>query len=170
MAELIDLDICSSPQGEVVKVTSNPRANLMFYIHCISNVLDLSEHPANIKKLRDYRNFHLLTDDEIDDLLIISVQFYPAVLIDKCIILNDDKCGKYENRYVALADAHMDYPVVESMTIGGEEYQVMRAMYFTVSFAEEYYYIPMSHFNSRLDILKSSAQRYSDNGTCCTIL
>ncbi|XP_033732098.1 uncharacterized protein LOC117321698 [Pecten maximus] len=170
MAELIDLDICSSPQGDVVKVTSNPRANLMFYLHCISNVLDLSEHPVEITKLRDYQNFHLLSDEEIDDLLILSVQFYPAILIDKCIILNDEKCGKYENRYVDLADAHMDYPVVESMTIGGVEYQVMRAMYFTVTFIEEYYYVPMCHFNARLDRLKTAAKRYKDTDTCCTIL
>ncbi|XP_069121981.1 uncharacterized protein [Argopecten irradians] len=170
MAELIDLDLCSSPQGDVVQVTRNPRASLMFYLHCISNVLDLSEHSADIKKLRDYENFHLLTDDEIDDLLIISVQFYPAILLDKCIILNDDKCGRFENRYVDLADAHMDYPVVEAMTIGGVEYKVTRAMYFTVTFIEEYYYIPMCHFNARLERLKTAAHRYKDNGNCCTIL
>lgn len=171
MAEIIDLDICSSPTGEVVKVTNDPRAHLMFYFHCIGNVLDLGEHSANVEKLRDYENFHLLNSEEVDELLIICVQFYPACLIDKCIILNDDACGNYENRYIDLAEAHMEYPVVESMVFGKSQYPVLRAMYFTVSFAENYYYLPMVHFHDRLERLKQSAKRLRNtDDSCCTIL
>ena len=65
--------------GDEVTVPNSIRAKLMFYLHCVNAVLDLSEIP-NISYFINYRAYYLLDDDDMRKLLFLCYMFDPKTI------------------------------------------------------------------------------------------
>ena len=64
-----------------VTVPASPTAKLMYYLNCVASVFELDDR--NINRLKNYRNYYLLNDTEIDALLALVILFSPDELIGK---------------------------------------------------------------------------------------
>lgn len=132
-------------------VPNHPVARLMFYFDCICTVLQITDEYA--ARLRDYMNFYLLTESEMDKLLYFCWLFSPDELINKCIFLNDDLCGEYENGFFELSEITERLLVTDSLMIGNQQRRVKKVMAFKVIFLLKNYYIPIEIYKERLHIL-----------------
>lgn len=57
--------------GTTANVPENPRAKLMYYLHCVCSALQLdSSDTRNIARLRNYENYSSLTEEEKSELLV----------------------------------------------------------------------------------------------------
>jgi len=65
--------------GNNVTVPNRTRALLMYYLHCVNTVLDLSEIP-NINYFTNYQAYHLLDDDDMRKLLFLCYMFDPKTI------------------------------------------------------------------------------------------
>lgn len=68
--------------------------------------------------LCDYMNFYLLIELEMDKLLYFCWLFFFDELINKCIFLNDDFCGEYENGFFEFSEIIERLLVIDFLMIG----------------------------------------------------
>lgn len=137
--------------GVTVQVPANYTARLMFYFNSICDVLNLSSE-GDLHRLRNYRNWYQLSDDEIDRLLVLCALLKPEDLLDKCIFYDHDgeMCGNSQNAFYELSAVETNFAVTDSILIGGQRRQVKKIMFFTPMFLKQNYYDPMIYYNQRL--------------------
>ena len=68
--------------GVNVTVPNSPKARLMYYLSCVSTVLDLSDN-EHISHLTNYTSHYDLDDDDLNMLLTLVILFSPDELIGK---------------------------------------------------------------------------------------
>ena len=135
--------------GKSVSVPETPKARLMHYMDCVANVLTLGNQ--NMKKLTDYTNYHRLSEEETDALLVLVVLFSPDELIGKVFFPSDELCRKDKgNEFYELKQVSKMFAVTNSIVIGGERKRVMKIMTFKMIWIEEYYLRPLVSFHDRI--------------------
>ena len=174
--------------GQSCTVPDNPKANLMYYLSCVSSVLDLHDN-QHISRLTNYKQYHSLDDDDTDVLLTLVVLFSPDELIGKVFHPSEDIDGSSNEFYEISAVSHL-LAATSNVVIGGQTRQVLKIMLFKKCWMEENYIRPIIAFKDRLArlagklsggrsrpaITSSSSASYStsrtssDDSCCCTIL
>ncbi|XP_053372595.1 uncharacterized protein LOC128545856 [Mercenaria mercenaria] len=177
--------------GGAVTVANDPKARLMYYLNCMCSVLDLSD-TANMTRLRNYKEYSLLTEAETDALITLGILLSPDELCGKVIFQDEALCGESSNRFYEISAVHRDLLVSDSIIIGGKRRTVSMIMAFKPYWLVKNWVEPMQYFAPRLSRIAGAApartrysgagrtQRYSENtpliepnsagGCCCTIL
>ena len=128
-------------------VPNNPKATLMYYLHCVATVLELDN--PNLWRLRDYQNYRSLTDADIDVLLVLVILFSPDELIGKVFFHSED-CGRFSNQFFELSAVSHMLAVSDNILIGDERKRVAKVMFFKRSWMDTNYFTPLRSFQSRL--------------------
>lgn len=178
--------------GNTVTVADDPKAKLMYYLDCICTVLDLSDQ-ENLNRLRDFRNYYLLSEAETDALLALTFLLSPDELNDKVIFQDDDMCGNSSNTFFEVSAVRSNLLVSDSVIVGGQQRHVNKIMAFKRQWLAENWQAPMLHFSVRLAAIAvggttapqrpaieyqsyqqpRSTTNYNSNssdGCCCTII
>lgn len=153
-----------------VEVPNNPKSNLMYYVACICSVLDL-ESEKNIERLRDFKKHYLLTEKEVNQLLLLCYVLNPDYFIKKCIFQDDIMCGENQNEFYELRAFQRRFPVAP-VVVDGVPRQVLKIMCFKIEFLIDNYYEPMLFYKPKLkhllslqddefDIPKPEAKKFS---------
>lgn len=150
MAALSRVQIGVKEFGHDVDVSESPKAQLMYYLDSICYVLDIDKTERNIRRLRDYRNHSQLTEDEVDQLLIICILFSPDELINKCIFQDDEMCGNAMNKFYELNAVSNRFLVTDNIIIGGESRHVRKILCFRDLWLHQCYIAPLQHFQTRI--------------------
>jgi len=187
-AVLGNLEIGIKKTGNAVRVPADHRARLMFYLDCICNVLNLQNDTEDIARMRNYHNYASLSDDELDQLLVLCLLVSPDELLDKVIFANDQMCGDFQNEFYELSAVQNRLLVTNSILIGGTQRKVQNIMTFKMSFLEQNYIQPMRYYQTRLErivnnlhvgsqpqhqqpaIIFIDTRDNDDSECCCTIL
>ena len=103
--------------GRRVTVPQNSTARLMYYLDCVAVVIELDS--PNLRRLRDYTNYFLLSDAEIDALLALVILFSPDELIGRVFFPSED-CGGFSNQFFELSAVSHMLAVSDNILIGGE--------------------------------------------------
>lgn len=135
--------------GTTVTVPANPKAKLMYYLDCICTVMDLSDE-RNLTKLRDFRNYHALTEAETDALIALALLLSPEELTGKVIFQDDEMCGSSSNTFYELSSVHDSLVLTDSIVIGGQRRTVKKIMAYTREWFYKNWYTPMLSFTERL--------------------
>ena len=133
-------------------VPENPKAKLMYYLHCVATVIQLDD--PNISRLRNYGSYYLLSDAEIDALLVLILLLSPDELIGKVFFPSED-CGGRTNQFFELSAATHMLAVSDNVLIGGESKRVANIMFFQRRWMEDNYISPLRSLESRLQRLAS---------------
>jgi len=157
-------------EWKVVTVPDSPLARLMFYIHCVANLISLEDNEDNLDKFRNYNHYYKLNDEEINELIVLCLLLYPGNLAGKCIFHNDERCENHENRFESIKEVRKTTPVPDEIQIGGQSKQVYRVMFARLTFLEKMYFVPMHVYQQRLDRIKKSTDRKTGTGLCCKIM
>lgn len=150
--------------GTTVTVDEDPRAALMFYLHCISSVFDgfygvcreilKVDSISQIECLFEYENFRALTLTQYDQVLILCDALRPNLFINKCIFENTQKCGDSQNKFYKIEEVERSLAIQNEIIVRGENRQVSKIMYYRPSYLEKNYYKPMSRLEHRLKVIR----------------
>ncbi|KAK3596246.1 hypothetical protein CHS0354_028417 [Potamilus streckersoni] len=127
--------------GVSVDIQSDPRARLMYYLSCMSTVLDLDDSP-NLSRLTNYSNY-FLSEDETFKLVTFCLLLSPELLLNKCIFQDDDMCGNSENNFFEISAVQQKLLLTDSLVIGGIQRAVRKIMTFKMTWLERYWREPI---------------------------
>lgn len=144
--------------GSYTSVPNDPKAKLMYYLSCICNLIDLDNSDADIRRLRDYPNYWLLSEDDVTSLIVICIALKPDELMGKLLFANDEMCGNSSNEFYELSAVNHTLMVTDSVLIGGQRKRVQKIMTFRMSWLMNNYINPMKTLLER----RSAAQRRAE--------
>lgn len=144
--------------GRDVEVAENPTAKLMYYLDSICYVLNIEKTEENVRKLRDYKNYRRLSNDETDKLVLLCVLFSPDVLLGKCIFPDEEMCGMDMNKFYELSAVSHRFLVTEEIMIGGQTRRVQKILFFRDIWLECFFLEPMKQFQSRIEEISTKLQ------------
>ena len=133
--------------GHAVTVPNNARAKLMYYLNCVCNVLQLNN--PNMRRMRNYSQYHTLSDTEETQLLYLAVLLSPDELIGKVFFPSDELCGDSNNEFYELSQVRNTFAVSSSVIIGGEQTRVAKIMTFKMSWMTNNYIEPIKYLDRR---------------------
>ena len=91
MAMMVSEEVGLKRTGEPVNVANDPRAKLMYYLQCVSTLLELDD--AGLRSLIAAGQHHTLTAAEETVLLRLALLFSPDELDNKVFFESDERCG-----------------------------------------------------------------------------
>ncbi|XP_069122517.1 uncharacterized protein [Argopecten irradians] len=177
--------------GESVAVPQHPVARAMYYLKCICDVLDLDDGNTNLRKFTDYKNYHLMTELDIDALSLYVVSIKPEQLIGKCLFPDEEICGNSNNKFFELESVRQNMVIVNDVLIAGQHRRVNRIMFFKRAWLQLYIATPLVYLGERMKrrTAELNARRlaitystppyrqgaqttpaYHTTSSCCTIL
>ncbi|KAL3863095.1 hypothetical protein ACJMK2_004871 [Sinanodonta woodiana] len=127
--------------GQSADVPNDPRAKLMYYLSCMTTVLDLNDHP-NLYRLTNY-NAYSLSEDDTARLIILCLLLSPEILLNKCIFQDDEMCGDSENKFYEISAVSNQLLLTNSILIGGQQRAVHKIMTFKMSWLEQHWSEPI---------------------------
>ena len=150
MAAFIRERVGIKETGTKANVPEDSKAKLMYYLNCVTRVIELDN--PNLNRLRNYKSYYLLDDEEIDALLVLVLLFSPDELIGKVFFHSED-CGGSSNQFFELSSVSEMLAVSDNVLIGGERKRVAKIMFFKRSWLENNYVSPLRSYQSRLQRL-----------------
>ena len=72
--------------GTTTTVPNNAIAKLMYYLDCITAVLDIDD-----SKLNDYQNYDELTGEQLLAVYLLAKLYHPSILIKSGVFILDEK-------------------------------------------------------------------------------
>ena len=154
--------------GSTTTVPDNPIARLMYYFDCVCSCTD-ADDDASIRRLRNYRNYLDLTNDEEAKLFILCLALSPDKLIGSIFFPDEDIDGG--NKFYELSAVNTKLVVSESVMVGGQQKRVHKIMKFKKIWIERNYLEPLQSFQQRQrPAIRSPPQRQRSNDSDCIIL
>lgn len=152
-------------------VPDNNVAKLMYYLKCVCTVIDDDEDFSGKKFIfTDYRNYHRLSSDGIEGLLLLAFLFNPLVFIDAGVfIVGPDRIPSLPscyNKFFKITDQRIGLHIDDSMLIGGKSVKVLKIMVFNNNWLDEYYINPFKNLNRTY---KKHQKDEDDDDCCCSI-
>ena len=133
--------------GKPCTVPNNRRAQIMYYLNCVSHVLELKD--SNIRRLTNYSQYSSLSNDEETQLLYLAVLLSPDELIGKVFFPSDELCGDSNNEFYELSQVRNTFAVSSSVIIGGEQTRVAKIMTFKMCWMTKNYIEPIKYLDRR---------------------
>ena len=133
--------------GQTVTIPNNARAKLMYYLDCVSTVLQLNN--PNMQRMCNYKQYNRLSDSEETQLLYLAVHLSPDELMGKVFFNSDALCGDSSNEFYELSQVRNTFAVSNSVIIGGEQTRVAKIMTFKMCWMTKYYIEPIKYLDQR---------------------
>ncbi|CAF1553054.1 unnamed protein product [Didymodactylos carnosus] len=153
--------------SQTVNVPNNSIAKCMYYLDVVCTLLEYDE--SNLDRLRDFRNYHRLTDDEIRLLFIGCVALSPDLLIDKCMFEDAEACGNSLNRIYELSHVQRNFLVANSIFVAGRNRRVKKIMAYKPEWIKTFYYNPISQLTQQFQQQRRYEQALEYLANDCTI-
>ena len=140
------------PYGSFVTVPNNDIAKLMYYLSCVSSVIQYDDNTFT-----DYQNYYKLTVEEYAAVLALASILNPQLFIEANIFIVNpnllfDSSG---NQFYKITDETIGVHVNQEIMIGGRAVKVLNVMACNNNWLLEYYYTPINAIKrmiSRKDI------------------
>ena len=146
--------------GHTADVSFDAIAHLMYYVNCVSGVLDI-QNEGNIDRITSYKNYRLMTNDDVDTLLNLCQKYCPRVLDDTCFFHDDDLCKNSPNEFyeIGIAKTTLSALTIRSDTvvIAGHSSAVKKIMVYKSSWMLENYHEPMKKLEPWLKAIQSNS-------------
>jgi hypothetical protein len=149
---------------ESVVIPFDDIARLMYYLSCVQKCINININP----KLVDYKHYTSLTETEQRDVVRFANKFIFNVLLN---VIFFDVDEDDENVFLRGANAFIDYddPVMHGgrfkapsneVKIDGDTYTVTKVMVFKYSWMHDYFVIPFSHEQWRIESVSDPLLKY----------
>ena len=162
----MDTEIGIRRAGRNTIIPNNPKAKLMYYLDCVLFCVDDSDD-SDLRRLRDYKHYWRLTDEEEAKVLVLCLALSPYTLIGTIFIPNDD-LDKI-NQFFELSAVSTNLLVSESLLVGGQHMRVQKIMMFKKCWIESYYLNPLLSYQGQRQrpAIRSTPRR---NSSSCIII
>ena len=145
--------------GKKVTVPNNDIARLMYYLKCVSSVLNYK----GLSQYTNYNKYYDLSSKEKNEVIQLANIFNPLILMRaKVFILKEDL--DMGNRFFKITDESMNFHAIEQIVIGGITTKVLSIMVFKFNWLNNYYFLPIK----RLTKIKEE-EEFDEALRSCTI-
>ncbi len=121
-----------------VIVPGNPKAKLMYYLECISVVLNTDK----LNRYTNYSQYYLIPDSEIPTIVALAKIFSPEEMLKLGIFILKDYID-LGNKFLEITDKTMGIHANQEFVIGGIVVRVLKIMLCTKDWIQTYYYEPI---------------------------
>ncbi|CAC5417347.1 unnamed protein product [Mytilus coruscus] len=154
--------------GSLVDVPDNDTAKLMYYLSVLCSVLRLEDTDFNIERLSDYKNYYMLTEDEIVTLVLLCGYLSPDKMVGKCIFNSEELCQDVGNRFFTLNSSEVSFAAAENVFVGAAEVTVKKIMVYSMSWMRKNYINPISKMLGITPTRNQQAITYSNRPAIST--
>jgi len=119
-------------------VPGDPKAKLMYYLYCISVVLNTDK----LNRYTNYSQYYIIPDSEIPDIVAFARIFNPEEMLKLGIFILEDDID-LGNRFLKITDETMGIHANQEFVIGGIVVRVLKIMLCTKDWIQTYYYEPI---------------------------
>lgn len=141
-----EVNVKDAGYGGVI-VPDSPIAKLMYYFDCVCICAE-PEQSNDIRRLRNFKNYHLLSEEEEIALLVLCLALSPDKLIGSIFFPTDD-CGGSSNKFLELSSVNTRMIVSESIIIGGQRRKVRKIMLLERDWIDASYIEPLRALENR---------------------
>ena len=121
-----------------VIVPGNPKAKLMYYLECISVVLNTDK----LNRYTNYSQYYIIPDSELSTIVAFARIFNPEEMLKLGIFILEDDID-LGNRFLKITDETMGIHANQEFVIGGIVVRVLKIMLCTKDWIQTYYYEPI---------------------------
>ena len=141
--------------GNFTTVPNDIIAKLMYYLHCVSSVIEYDDNT-----LTDYQNYDNLTLDQLVAVLAFAKIFDPQIFIDAHIFIVDQKLlpDSSGNQFYKIIDETIGFHVNQEIMIAGRTVKVLKVMACNKNWLLNNYYHPINTINKMINQIKSENQ------------
>ena len=149
-----------------VFIPGNPKAKLMYYLNCISVVLNTNK----ISRYINYSQYYLIPDSEIPEIVALALLFSPEIMIKSGIFINEENLD-LSNRFLEITGETIGIHANQEIVIGGIVVRVLKIMLFKKNWLINYYFDPLEYImNPPKPLPLQDIRRNSDDDiVCCNI-
>ena len=119
-------------------VPGDPKAKLMYYLNCISVVLNTD----TLNRYTNYSQYYLIPDSEIPTIVALAKIFSPEDMLKLGIFILEDDID-LGNKFLEITDETMGIHANQEFVIGGIVVRVLKIMLCTKAWIQTYYYEPI---------------------------
>ena len=143
-ATYIEKNIRIKAFGRYTTIPDNNMAKLMYYLHCVTSVIDIID-PV----LTDYQNYAELTWEQLKEVHKTATKYSPDIFTSHKIFIVDRDLLKNssDNDFYEITDETIGIHVDKEIIIGGRVAKVNKVMICNNSWLSEYYYKPISEID-----------------------
>ena len=121
-----------------VFIPGNPKAKLMYYLNCISGVLNTNK----LNRYTNYSQYYYIPDSKIPDIVALATIFNPEIMIKSGIFMIDEYID-LGNRFLEITGETIGIHANQEMVIGGIVVRVLKIMLCTKTWLKNYYFEPI---------------------------
>ena len=129
--------------GTKVTVPNNAMASLMYYLDCVSTVIDYKD-----RSLTDFQNYDELTGEELVAVYALAKIFHPSIFINAGIFIIDQKLlfGN-SNQFYEITDETIGFHANREIMIGGKVRKVLKLMACNDTWLSKNYFGPIKQID-----------------------
>ena len=137
-------------------IPDNAIAKLMYYLYCVSSVIDIID-PI----LTDYQNYDKLKSEQLVEVYNKEKEYSPDKFLSyKIFIINQNLPNKtLDNEFYEITDETIDHQADKEIIIGGRVAKVNKIMDCNNNWLSVYYYSPISVVDKIVNDIKSRENR-----------
>ena len=140
--------------GTTTTVPDNAIAKLMYYLHCVSVVIDYHD-----RTLTDYQNYDELTSEELLAIYVLAKLFDPSIFIEKSVFIVDEKLLiDSNNQFYEVTDETVGFHASREIVIGGKTVKVLKLMACNNTWLSKNYYMPMKLIDDLINQIKTEEE------------
>lgn len=142
--------------GNAVDVPDNAIARLMYYLHCVSTVIDYHD-----STLTDYENYDELTDEQLAAVYGVAKVLDPSLFIEAGIFIVNPTLifNGLDNQFFEITDETIGIHINERFEISGQKVKVLKVMVCNDNWIRYSYDTPMKIIDNFIREMES--RRYS---------
>ena len=129
--------------SRTVTVPGNDLAKLMYYLECVSSLINYSE----IKQYTDYQKYYLLSSDDQAKVCAFALLFNPKLLLNANIFIIEPRLltSGTSNKFLKITDDRIGVHVDQEIVIEGRAVKVLEIMVCNESWIDKNYYKPLAN-------------------------
>ena len=120
-----------------VDIPQNDLANLMYYLHCVYDVLKLPD----LIPYMDYPNYYRHRGN-INNIIYLAKLFNPSQMTSIGAFIHNEKISGL-NRFYEITDEFYGIHANKRFVIGGKVVRIVQIMAYKSSWSNYYYYCPL---------------------------
>ena len=131
--------------GRYTTIPNNAIAKLMYYLHCVTSVVDIIIDPV----LTDYQNYDELTWEQLKEVHNTATKYSPDIFQSHKIFIVDRDLlnNSSNNEFYEITDETIGIHVDKEIIIGGRVTKVNKIMVCNNSWLSENYFSPISEID-----------------------
>ena len=125
-------------------VPDNDVARLMYYLKCVSTVLNYK----GFSQYTNYNKYYNLSRKEVNEVIQLANLFNPVILMRAKVFIPKEDLDT-GNRFFKITDESMNFHAIRQIVIVGITTKVLSIMLFKFSWLNKNYFLPLKRLTQR---------------------